>query len=699
MSPRNPLLVPLSISMLALGACCASAPSVSEAATPEPAPTPTEVTPPPVWAVGTPSESLIPREVLFGDPERTRVNVSPDGKHLAWLAPRDGVLNVWVAPIGDLAKARAVTADQTRPVRRYLWAFDSRHILYLQDKGGDENFRLFKVDLQGGDAVVELAGADGARVELFGASSRKPGEIVIGINDRDARWHDPWRVELATGKRDKLMDNQGHAGFVLDEDLKVRLGIKARADGGMDVEAPDKSGAWATIKAIAHEDVMTTEVVGFDPSGKNVYLIDSTGRDTGAFYMWNLAKDEKKLIAEHPKADASEILVHPTKGTVEAVAFTWDKRRWTVLDKGVAKDLETLGAVHEGEIDVVSRTLDDRTWIVVFKDDRQPAVYYRFDRKDKKATRLFTAYPQLEGQPLVKMHAVVPKARDGLELVSYLSLPPESDPDGDGKPDKAQPTILLVHGGPWARDNWGYNPLHQLLANRGYAVLSVNFRGSTGFGKAFVNASDMQWGKAMHDDLLDAVSWAVEGGIADKNATCIMGGSYGGYATLVGLSMTPDVFACGVDIVGPSNIITLLEAIPPYWASAVALFKQRVGDWTTPEGRAMLTERSPLTHAAQIKKPLLIAQGANDPRVKQAESDRIVSAMQQNGIPVSYALFADEGHGFARLENRLAFFAVTEAFLSAHLGGRYQPVKGFSGSSIAIKTGAEGIPGLEGLVP
>lgn len=683
---------------LLLAACCASSPRVVEPEVAPDVPAPAEAPPPaPLWAVGKPSDALIPREVLFGDPERARVTVSPDGKHLAWLAPRDGVLNVWVAPIDAPGAARAVTQDTTRPVRRYFWAYTSKHLLYLQDKGGDEDFHVFRVTLDTGE-VTDLVPLDKVRVEVFGLSSRKPSTLIVGVNDRDPRYHDPYAIDLATGTRTKLMDNPGYAGFVIDEDLKLRLGLRSREDGGTDIEALDAKGGARLIDTIPFEDSLTTEVVGFDASGRKVYLTDSRGRDTAALFTWEVAGGKKTLVAENAKADAGAIMQHPTRLTIEAVAFNWDKNRWTILDKSVAKDLEALAAVHPGEIDVVSRSLDDRTWIVVFHDDRQPAVYYRWERKTRQATRLFSAYPQLEGLALARMHPVVPKARDGLDLMSYLSLPPAADPDGDGRPDRPVPLVLLVHGGPWARDNWGYNALHQLLANRGYAVLSPNFRGSTGFGKAFVNAADKEWGRRMHDDLLDAVAWAVAQGITKADEVCIMGGSYGGYSTLAGLTMTPEVFACGVDIVGPSSLITLLESIPPYWAPAIAQFKQRVGDWTTPEGRALLTERSPLTHADKIVRPLLIGQGANDPRVKQHESDQIVKLMKERGIPVSYALFPDEGHGFARRENRLAFFALAEAFLSAHLGGSYQPIAGFAGSSLRVEAGAEGIPGIEALV-
>jgi dipeptidyl aminopeptidase/acylaminoacyl peptidase len=290
---------------------------------------------------------------------------------------------------------------------------------------------------------------------------------------------------------------------------------------------------------------------------------------------------------------------------------------------------------------------------------------------------------------------VVVPASDGLGLVSYYTLPVQSDPDNDGKPAGPLPMVLFVHGGPWARDYWGYDPYHQWLANRGYAVLSVNFRGSTGLGKAFVNAGDHEWAGKMHQDLIDAVDWAVKEGIADPQRVGIMGGSYGGYATLVGLTFTPDKFACGVDIVGPSNLITLLSTIPPYWAPMIEIFTQRVGDHRTEEGRKLLTERSPLSRVDQIKRPLLIGQGANDPRVKQAESDQIVAAMKNHKIPVTYALFPDEGHGFARPENGMAFNAVAEVFLSRHLGGRHEAIsEDIRQSSLTVPAGGGDIQGL-----
>ncbi len=434
---------------------------------------------------------------------------------------------------------------------------------------------------------------------------------------------------------------------------------------------------------------------GREEKGKILYLLDSRGRDTAALFALDMETGTQRLIAEDPRADAGEVMVHPTEKNVQAVAFTYERREWRLIDGSVAPDLAYLRTVADGEITVVSRTLDDRYWIVVYIMDNGPLRYYRYDRQEHAAQFLFTNRRELETVPLARMHPVTLRARDGLSLVSYYTLPLGSDPEGRGRPQRPLPMVLFVHGGPWGRDEWGYNPFHQWLANRGYAVLSVNFRGSTGFGKALINAGNCEWSRKMHDDLIDAVDWAIREGIADPQRVAIMGGSYGGYATLVGMTFTPDTFACGVDIVGPSNLVTLLESIPPYWKPQVELFATRVGDPRTEQGRAFLTQCSPLTYAHRIQRPLLIGQGTNDPRVKEAESGQIVAAMREKGIPVTYVLYPDEGHGFARPKNWLSFNAIAEIFLAQSLGGRYEPIgNDLIGSSLAVPVGAEQVPGL-----
>jgi len=400
-------------------------------------------------------------------------------------------------------------------------------------------------------------------------------------------------------------------------------------------------------------------------------------------------------MAFDEKSDVDEVLVHPVERNVQAVAFNYERRRWSVIDGSIRSDFSCLEKVSEGDFYLTGRTLRDDKWMVSYMVDNGPVRYYLYDRDAGEARFLFTDRKALEQYALAKMHSTIVKSRDGLNLVCYYTLPVGSDQDGDGRPDSPLPMVLLVHGGPWARDTWGFNPYHQWLANRGYAVLSVNFRGSTGFGKDFVNAGNMEWGRRMHDDLIDAVDGAIRKGIASPERIAIFGGSYGGYATLIGLTLTPDRFACGVDIVGPSNLVTLLESIPPYWKPMVELFAKRVGDHRTSEGRTLLLERSPLTYVERIRKPLLIGQGANDPRVKRTESDQIVKAMLEKGIPVTYVVFPDEGHGFARPENRLSFNAVAEAFLARFLGGLAEPIgDDFEGSTITVETGVEEVPGL-----
>jgi dipeptidyl aminopeptidase/acylaminoacyl peptidase len=454
-------------------------------------------------------------------------------------------------------------------------------------------------------------------------------------------------------------------------------------------------GGWEPFMEIGMEDTLTTSPVAFDKTGRILFMIDSRGRDTAALVSLDLDTGELTLIGEDPRADISGAMVHPTEKTVQAVAFTYERKHWQILDESIAEDLAYLGTVADGDVEVTDRTLDDKYWMVAYVMDDGPVRYYRYDREAQEAQFLFTHQSELEEWSLARMHPVIIESRDGLNLVSYYTLPIGSDSDSDARPDQPLPMVLYVHGGPWSRDIWGYNPVHQWLTNRGYAALSVNFRASTGFGKAFINAGNKEWGGKMHDDLIDAVDWAIREGIADPEKVAIMGGSYGGYATLWGITDTPERFACGVDIVGISNLVTWFETMPPYWQPQIELFATRVGDARTEEGRALLTERSPLTYVDQIQRPLLIGQGANDPRVNQAESDQIVDAMQGKGIPVTYVLYPDEGHGFARPENNLSFFAVAEAFLSECLGGKYEPVgDDFKGSSITVPVGAEDIPGL-----
>jgi len=640
---------------------------------------------------------LIPREALFGNPERTAGRISPDGRWLSWIAPRDGVLNIWVAPASDPSAARPITAEKLRPIRSYFWSPDSRQILYVNDKGGDENFLLYGVDVATG-AERKLTPFEKTRAMVVGVSPLVPGRILVGLNNRDPKWHDVHSLDLATGALTPVLINSGgYAGFLADQNLVIRGALKSRKDGGSDYfRVVDNKVAAEPTEQIGLEDSLTTQPAGYTADGKTLYWIDSRGRNTAALIAQDTASGAKTVIAQDARADIGGAITHPRTGRVEAYAVDYLRNDWTPVGDAVKADLEFLEGRLKGDIAVTSRTLADDKWTVVSSSAPQPAVTWLYDRKSRALTKLFESRPALAGMPLAEMHPVEIASRDGKTLVSYLTLPPGSDPDGDGRPSAAVPLVLLVHGGPWGRDSYGYNPYHQWLANRGYAVLSTNFRASTGFGKDFITAGDLEWGRKMHDDLLDVVDWAVARGVAAPDKVAIMGGSYGGYATLAGLTFTPDKFACGVDIIGPSNLQTLLKTIPPYWEAGKVQFYKRMGDPTTEEGRKLLDERSPLYAADKIKRPLLIGQGANDPRVNVAESEQIVAAMKARNIPVTYVVFPDEGHGFARPVNNIAFNAITESFLQRCLGGRAEPIGAtVAASSAKVEEGAALVAGLD----
>lgn len=647
-------------------------------------------------AFAAPAAPLIERTKFFGNPSRTAGRVSPDGKWLAFIAPRDGVLNIWVAPIADPSQARPLTAEKVRPIRAYYWAPDSASILFINDKGGDENFLLYGVDVATG-AQKTLTPFEKTRVQVLNVSRVVKDRILVGLNNRDPRWHDVHSLDLATGKLTLVYQNDGFGEFDIDEQLQIRSGSKPRADGGTDIYAFEggKPSATAT-ETIGFADSDGTGPIGFSNDGAVAYWRESRDRDTSAIVARDVKSGARTVIAQSPRADVSGLMANPATGKIDAFSVNYLKNEWTALDPAIQGDLDFLKANLKGDVAVTSRTDADDLWTVATDPVSAPSALYLYDRKARKLTKLYVTRPELEGAVLAEMHPVEIKARDGLVLPSYLTLPPGSDSNGDGKPDKPVPMVLLVHGGPWARDVYGYNGMHQWLANRGYAVLSTNFRASSGFGKKFINAGNLEWGAKMHDDLLDAVDWAVKGGVTTQDKVAIMGGSYGGYATLAGLAFTPDKFACGVDIVGPSNLNTLLASVPAYWEAGRRQMYMRMGDPGTPEGAALLKERSPLTKADQISKPLLIGQGANDPRVNQAESDQIVKALQAKNIPVTYVLFPDEGHGFARPENNIAFYAVSEHFLERCLGGRAEAFgTALDKTSMTVPSGAEFAPGLD----
>lgn len=609
------------------------------------------------------SVELIPRKVLFGNPVKTSPQVSPDGTMMAYLAPANNVLNVWVGKIGS-DDYRPVTNDTDMGVRFYFWAKDNKYILYIQDVGGNENWRLYATNLETRE-MRDLTPFENVQVQIVDEDKHFPDELLIGMNKENPQVHDVYHLSLATGELTLIAKNPGNViRWVTDTQFKVRGAVTATPDGGTELLVRDNEQTdWRKLITWNPDDALTSAPLSFTKDGQSLYLEDSRNANAGRLVKMDIASGKLEVIAEDPQYDVGGVMIHPDTYEIQAVAFNRDRVEWTVLDESIKDDFEKIRDLHRGDFAVISRDNADNTWIVAFTVDNGPVPFYAYDRTTRQATFLFDNQPELNKYRLATIEPISFRSRDGLTIPGYLTLPV-------GKQEKLMPMVLNVHGGPWARDSWGYRPDAQWFANRGYACLQVNFRGSTGYGKDFLNAGDREWGRKMHNDLVDGVNWAVEQGIADPKKVAIFGGSYGGYAALVGATFTPDFFCCAVDIVGPSNLVTLIKTIPPYWSTFLATFHKRVGNPDTEE--EFLKSRSPLFKVDQIKIPLLIGQGANDPRVKQAESEQIVEAMKSKGIDYEYMLFPDEGHGFARPENRLKFFAAAEKFLARHLGGRYE---------------------------
>ncbi|HZI39655.1 MAG TPA: S9 family peptidase [Acidimicrobiia bacterium] len=610
---------------------------------------------------------LVPREVLFGNPEKIQPRISPDGNRLAYIAPVDGVLNVWVGEVGAGEDSfKAVTNDTERGIRAFFWGQDNARILYVQDAGGDENWRLYDTELATG-TTRDLTPFDGVQAQVIAEEKEYPTELLVGLNKENPQLHDVYHLDVETGELEMVLKNPGIIGFVADAEMRVRAGLQPRPDGGMNlVGRPPGATAeeWQMLIDVDSDDALSTAPIGFTADGKSLYLLSSVDANASRLLRVDLSDLKTVVLAEDPQYDVSGVMSNPDTREIQMVSFTKARTENVVIDPSVADDIAAIEQIQPGDFTFLGRDHADRTWLVAFTVDDGPVAYYAFDRQTRQATFLFHHQPALSEYTLAGMEPFSFTARDGLEIHGYLTFPPGVD-------RRDLPAVLMVHGGPWARDNWGFNAEAQWLANRGYVSVQVNFRGSTGYGKSFVNAGNKQWAAAMHDDLIDAVEYVVGKGWVDRKRVAISGGSFGGYAALVGATFTPDVFCCAVDVVGPSNLKSLIESIPPYWAPIVAQFHERVGN---PETEAdFLWERSPLSKVDQIRIPILVAQGANDPRVKQAESEQIVNAMREKGIDHVYLLFGDEGHGFAKPENRMKFFQTAEQFLARHLGGRFEP--------------------------
>jgi dipeptidyl aminopeptidase/acylaminoacyl peptidase len=611
----------------------------------------------------TPNVALIPRSALFGNPDKAAPRISPDGKRMAYLAPVNGVLNVWVGDIGS-DNYQPVTQDTDRGIRFYFWAADNKHILYIQDSGGNENWRLYATNLDSKE-TRDLTPFEDVQVQMLDHDKHFPDELLVAMNKENPQVHDVYHLQLSSGELTLVAKNPGNiASWVTDTNFKVRGAVAAQPDGSNELLVrADEQSEWHKVLTWDADDALNSGPLGFTRDGQSLYLEDSRHANAGRLVKLELASGDLTEIAADPHYDVGNVMVHPDTYEIQAVAFNRDHVEWQVLDKSIALDFDRIRAIHEGDFVITSRDDADQTWIVAFTVDNGPVPYYAYNRESQTATFLFDNQPELSKYTLAHMKPITFTARDGLTIHGYLTLPITEQQRG-------LPLVLDVHGGPWARDTWGYNPQAQWFANRGYACLQVNYRGSTGYGKDFLNAGDKEWGRNMHNDLVDAVQWAISQGITAPEKVAIYGGSYGGYAALVGATFTPDLFCCAIDVVGPSNLITLIRTIPPYWSTFLATFHKRVGNPDTEE--EFLKARSPLFKVDQIKIPMLIAQGANDPRVKQSESEQIVEAMKSKGIAYEYLLFPDEGHGFAKPENRITFYKAAEQFLAQHLGGRYE---------------------------
>jgi dipeptidyl aminopeptidase/acylaminoacyl peptidase len=612
---------------------------------------------------------LIPREVLYGNPQRMSPQISPDGRWLAWISPYEGVLNVWVRELAENAEtARAVTEDAKRGIRNFLWRGDSRHILYFQDNDGDENWNLFEVKLGPEGAEARNLTPGKSQVKVIAHSPQFPEKMVIAWNRRDARFDDAYWLDLNSGTWKVVAENPGDIEyFVADSRLRVRAALARLKDGSAEIRArDDETSQWRRLAGWTADDV-DGQLLSFSVDDRAVWYISSEGSDTGRLLETDLQTGKTRVLASDRagRFDAGRIMIHPTNRNLEAVEFNRDRRDWEAIDPSIAPDFAALRAARRGDFEVTSRDQADRFWTVSFIVDDGPKWFYLYDREKRSARPLFPDRPELESYKLAKMEPVSFRARDGLLLHGYLTLPALP-----ADKQRQLPLIVYPHGGPYERVSWGLDEDVQLFANRGYAVLQINYRGSTGYGKKFLRAAFRERGGKMSTDLLDGKQWAIERGYADPKRTCMYGVSYGGYAVLVALAFTPDEFACGIEAYGASNLVSLLKSFPPWWTLYRLQWESRVGSLQEEE---FLKSRSPLFRANRVKVPLLIGQGANDPRVIKAESDQMVAALRKSGKDITYIVFADEGHGFTRPENSRRWFAATEWFLARHLGGLVEP--------------------------
>lgn len=614
---------------------------------------------------------LIPRNVLFDDPHRTSPEVSPDGRLLGYVAPLDGVLNVWVGPLDGSTPPEPVTRDKGRGIAAFGFCQDDRTLVYVQDEAGDENWRVYLLDLATGKTHCATP-FQNVRAQILRHNRWHPNTILLGLNKDDPQLHDVYRLDLRSRELEQVQKNPGFASWIVDSDLEVRGATAMDPDGGATIHlrdaATDDLIPW---RSISHDDLAGTDILGFARNQKTLYLLSPADANTTRLIAVDVLSGSEQVVAEDPRWDIGAVIQDPETLDPQAIVYARARDEWVWLDAGmeaevaVARDAIRVcaGGTADGEFALGRSERTDRIWLIPVMPSDGPTRYYIYDRETRQARLLFAHKPELARQPLAAMEPFNFTARDGLEISGYITFP-------TGVERQNLPAVLAVHGGPRARDSWGFRPEAQWLANRGYVCVQVNYRGSLGFGKAFSQAGYKEWGRKMQHDLLDAVEYAANQGWVDRSRVGIMGTSYGGYAALAGAAFSPKAFRCAIDMCGPSNLLTLLDSVPAYWKPMISYMHATVGNPDTEHD--LLWQRSPLSKVDDIEIPIMIVHGKNDPRVKQAESEQIVNAMLAKGIPCEYLLFDDEGHGLAKPANRERYYAAAEAFLAEHLGGRSQ---------------------------